>query len=188
MIEALALRLKVAQWIVEAVLGFVAVVVLLLGLAWAHHHVFHKGELAEGARRDAVDVRRTAAANAERDLLNKKVAAVQASLIAARTAVAVLQEKYDHEKIVSDQRRLDLLAGRQRLQVLARQRPTAANGSPPGGPAGGLDSQPDIVVDLAGSSAAAIDGIRVDYNAAVARLNACIAKYDTLKAAVDAMP
>lgn len=178
------LATQAGKWIA----GLLLIGTVLGGGAWIHHHIYHQGELAADARNAVINKANSDRANAERNLLNGKIALAQSNLTAARATLAVLQKEYDDEKVISNQRHADLLAGRERMRVLARQRPANPNRPAEGGSAGPVDQGAEIVVDLAGSAAAAIDQLRVDRNEAIRRLEACIVKYDAVKAAADAMP
>lgn len=178
------LATQVGKWIASLLL----IGAVLGGGAWVHHHIYHQGELAADARNAAINKTNSDHADAERNLLNGKIALAQANLNAARAALAVLQKDYDNEKTVSSQRQLDLLAGRERMRILTRQRPTDPNRQAASGPAGPVDQGTAVVEDIDPGVSAWLERFRAGNNAAIDRLNACIVKYDAVKAAADAMP
>lgn len=157
------------------------------GIAY-HHHVYQQGVSAESSRRDVIEAANSARANKERDALNVQIATAQASLTAARASLAKLEKELSDEKSISTQRQRDLLAGRERMSVLTRQRPTDPNGQAQGGAAGNVGPGAGITADLDGRVASDLEWARETRNEAIKRLNACILDYDAVKAAADAMP
>lgn len=175
-------------WAIKAGAGALLSLALFGGWKWREHVVYHRGELAEHARGEARAKIESDRADAQRDALNKQIAVAQASLTAARANLALLKLELDNEKAISSDRQRRLLAGTERMRVLVRARPPGPNGSPGGFGTGLVDTGADVVADLAGGTAAAIDQLRVDHNEAVRRLEACVIAYDAVKAAADAMP
>ncbi len=188
MITALLLRFGISTWLAKLI-GIVLLVVSLGGAAVAyHHHVFQQGVTQESARRDKIEEDNSARADRERDALNEKIDAAQAVLDAARADVKKLTKDLSDEKAISSDRQQHLLAGTERMRILARARPPGPDQQTAGGPAVSGDQGAEVVVDIAGTAAAAIDQLRTEHNEAVKRLDACIVQYDAVKAAADAMP
>lgn len=185
MIAALALRFGVAAWMVE-----LAAVLALAGAGtWYHHHVYHQGELAADARNLLVAKANSDRANAERDRLNGRVAAVQAELNTYTAALEALQRDYEDEKAVSDGRRRALATGAERMQILAAKRPADPNRPPGGAAAGAVDTGGAVdTYDIDPAVAANLEQFRVDHNGAIKAVSACVGQYDALKQAVDALP
>lgn len=189
LIAMLSGRFKVPEWIVETALAAVLVLGAYLGLLWAHHHVYHQGELAADARAAVRERANSERERAARDKIDAQIMTVQKALNAANDAVATLQGELDHEKTVSSDYQRRLAAGEQRLSVLVRQRPTdPAHPAPDGETAGGLGSQPSYTAELDPAVAAGLVGLTSEGDVAIIRLNACILRFDALKAAVDSMP
>lgn len=192
MIAALVLRLatrfSIRPWLLQLLLAAAAMMGTAAALVWTHHHIYHQGEVAADARNAATNKANSDRADHERNFLNAKVALAQANLTKARAELAVLQGNYDNEKAISTQRQLDLLAGRERMRILTRQRPADPNRPPTSGPAGPVDPGTAVTEDIDPGVSAWLEWFRAEHNAAVDRLNACIVKYDAVKAAADAMP
>jgi len=161
-----------------------------LGAAWYHAHVYHAGELAQKTVDDARDKRNSDAADAERIVLNDKVAAAQALLKVAQDDLVKLQKDYDDANAISKQRAADLAAGtiRERVLVRAAKQPADPNEPVAGGPAAVLGDDASYETYLDPGVASWLEGIRGERNAAVERLNACVSDYNAVKAAADAMP
>lgn len=187
-IASLALRAGLPNWMVQAILALLLAAVLFGSLAGLHHHVYHQGEVAADARNAKVNKANSDRANAERDKLNKQIAAVQAELDAARATVAAIKKEMDDEKAVSTERQRRLVAGDERMRILTRQRPAGPEQPPASGCAGGLDPQASVEADIDPAVAGWLEGFRLEHNEAIRRLDACILRYDAVKAAADAMP
>ncbi len=184
MIAALLLRLGVARWIAwTALAGGIAA----SGL-WYRHALIEDGVALDKARSDKVIAAANTAASTEQMRLNGELSALRRVYLAAVADLTKMKKDYDDEKAISAQRQLDLLAGRERLRVLTRPRPTVANGSFESGTTTGVDPAAGVEADLDGRAAAWIDGLRTERNAVVARLNACVADYDALAAYVNSAP
>lgn len=184
MIAALALRWGVASWLLELLL-----LAALCGAGvWYHGHVFHQGEVAANDANAIVAKANSDRADAERDKLNGKVRAAQSLVTAGDAKVAQLETRLLDEKAISVDLQRDLSAGRKRLSILTRARPVDPNG-PPGGPAAGQVNQgAGVIADIDPGVASNLERFRSDYNSAVERLNMCIVRYDTVRAAAEAMP
>lgn len=184
MIAALLLKYGIPRWLAESVAVGLLALSLWAGIEWHDHTVFNRGVAQESARRDQIDAANSAKAIAEQARLNKLLAAAQAELNTAIANLSQLQTELDHEKQVSSQRQADLLAGRERLRVLVRATSQAdPAGHAQGAPAAAVDSGTEVIADLAGTTASAIDQLRTEHNEAVTRLNACIQAYDAVQAA-----
>lgn len=162
-------------------------------VGWHYHgvHVAHDvGVLQEAARRDEIDAKNTARAQAELLVLNELLRKAQADLATAQDELQKLSQENSHEKLVSALRQSDLLAGRERMSVRTASAP-ACNPAQ-AGPAAGtgpadVDPGAGLVVDLDPAVAAGLEGIREQHNEAVRRLASCIMAYDAVKAAADAL-
>lgn len=184
MIAALLLKYGIPSWLTKLAAGAALALGLWAGVAWHDRVVFNRGVAQESARRDQIELANEAKAMAERNRINVKLAATQAELNIAIANLSQLQTELDHEKQVSSQRQADLLAGRERLRVLVRATSQAdPAGHAQGAPAAAVDSGTEVIADLAGTTASAIDQLRTEHNEAVVRLNACIQAYDAVQAA-----
>lgn len=189
MIASLLLKYGIPNWLAELVAGALLVLGLWAGIAWHDHKVFDRGVAQEKTRRDAIDAANSAKAEAERTRLNKLLASAQAELNSAIANLNQLKTELDHEKLVSSQRQADLLAGRERLRVLVRtERQADPSGHAQGASTSNMDQGTEVVADLAGTTAIAIDRLRTEHNEAVSRLDACIQAYDAVKTAADKQP
>lgn len=166
---------------------------LLIGFALEYRtHVYQQGVDFERVRRDGIDAEKTRVAKLETARLNGAVAGTQAALEMTLIELDRIKLELKNEKILSASRQSDLSAGRVRERVLVRtvsaNRTAAANGQAQGSAAGDLDPGSGVEVDLDPRVASWLEGVRADHNAAVKRLGACVASYDAVKAAADAMP
>lgn len=184
MIADLLLKYGIPSWLVKLAAGAALALGLWTGVAWHDRTVFDRGVAQESARRDQIDRANSAKALAEQARLNKLLATAQAELNTAIANLSQLQTELDHEKQVSSQRQADLLAGRERMRVLVRATSQAdPAGHAQGAPAAAVDTGTEVIADLAGTTASAIDQLRTEHNEAVTRLNACIQAYDAVQAA-----
>lgn len=184
----MALRFGVPPWLVQLVLLIACALALAGAGIWTHQHIYHQGELAADARNAAINKANSDKANRERDALNAKIAKVQGDLNDAQRIVANLTRSYEDEKIISEQYQRDLLTGRERLRILTRKQSADSNGSTDSGAAGTVDTGTAVIEDIDPAAAAWLERFRAGSNAAIDRLNACIVRFDALKAAVEAMP
>lgn len=189
MIAALLLRFGIPRWVADTAAIVLLAAGLWAGFSWHDHTVFDRGVAQERTRRDAIDARASAAAQAEKSRLDQQLAQTQAQLDAAIAAVAHLQSELDHEQAVSVDRQQRLLAGTERERVLIRAiaAPGAAGAAGPAAAAGpaGLDPGGAIAADLDGRAASDLEWVRQTRNDALKGLRACIASYDAVKAAAD---
>lgn len=171
----------------------VGAAVALVGALFGYH-VFavnsaHKEGIAyESSRRDMIDLGNTARAQAELLAANERTRRAQADLAITQEDLQKLSLENNREKLVSSQRKSDLLAGRERLRVLTASpaaRDPAQAGPAPGAGAADVDPGTGLVVDLDPAVAAGLEGIREQHNEAVRRLAGCIVEYDAVKAAAD---
>lgn len=185
---SLAKRFGLSEALVEFIATFLLLFGFALGCMWLHHHVYHQGEVAADTRNAAMNKTNSDRANAERDKLNAQISIVQSSLDEATSAVSVLQEQLKNEKANSSDYQHRIAVGEQRLSVLVRQRPADPNQAPESGTVGGLGAQPSVTADLDPAVGAGLIGLTSEGDVAIIRLNACILRFDALKAAVDSMP
>lgn len=185
MIAALLLRFGIPKW--AAILALCA---LAAASAIAYrHHLIQQGVSLEAARRDKIDADNTAKAEAEQGRLNALVAKAQAELGAALAHLDQLKSDLDHEQAASRTLQSDLAAGRRRLSVAIARAGQADPAQPPDSTsAGGLDSQSPATADLDPQAASRVVELTGTGDSAIIRLNACIAAYDAVKAAADALP
>ena len=169
--------------------GAGAVLMCLMGI-WhvsAVHSAASHATTAENERHIAIDAANSARANAELAALNGKVRQASADLLAAQANLQKLQSENDHEKSISTQYRADLLAGRQRLRILTAARDPAQAGTPASYGAAAVDQSAAVVADIDPRVAAGLESVRERQNDAVRRLQGCIAAYDSVKSAADAL-
>lgn len=190
MITALLLRLGVARWLAWlALTGAVAG-----GALWYRHTLFEQGVVQgvaiDKVRSDKIIAAADLGAQTEQARINGELAALLKAYHLAVADLEKLRKEYDDEKAISNQRQLDLLAGRERLRVLTRPRasPVPQNGPPQSGTPADVDPAAGVVADLDPRAAAWIDGLRTERNAVVLRLNACVAEYDALATYVNNTP
>ena len=169
---------------VIAILAMVAG--LMASAAGYHHHVFEQGVTQEKTRRDIIEGANTVRAKDELSSLNAKLRAAQSDLTKALADVATKQKDLNDEKAKSAAYQSDLLAGRQRMRILATCPGRLAQAGPvDSATAGAMDQGTTVEVDIGIGPAVAIDRLRTGHNEAVTRLDACIASYDAIQAAAD---
>jgi hypothetical protein len=101
--------------------------------------------------------------------------------------VAKLQSELTHEQANSAALQSDLAAGRRRLSVaISGTCHPAQTEQAAGATVAGVDSGAAATADLDPEAAASVAGLTSEGDAAIIRLNACVAAYDAVKAAADA--
>lgn len=186
MIAALLLRFGVPKWL--------AWLILAAGVAasalWYRADLIEQGVAKDKARSDAVIAAADHAAEVAVAGKNGQIRVLQAKLDATAVDNERIKGELDHEKTISTQRQLNLLAGRDRLRILTHPAASPAVGNEPPGcvtPAG-MGSTAGVVADIDGTAAAWIDGVRTERNAVILRLAACVAAYDSVRESVNALP
>jgi hypothetical protein len=182
MISALLLRLGVPRWVAITALCILSACAAL----WYRSHLIDTGIAMESTRRDAIDVERDRQARAELDDANARVRNAQANLDGAINSIAKLQSELNHEQATSAALQSDLAAGRRRLSVAISGtcRPAQAEQAPSPG-AAGVDPGAAATAELDPAAAAGLARLVGEGDAAIVRLNACIAAYAAVVKAVD---
>jgi hypothetical protein len=182
MIPALLLRFGIPKWIAM----FAMFAMVAAGALTYRHHLIQQGVSLESARRDRIEAENSARADGERSALNELLRVAQAKLAAAIADLSKKEMELSNEKIISSQRQLDLLAGRERMRVLTHPRPADQAGSPGSTAAAGVDQGASVESDLDPRVASDLEWARETRNEAITRLGACVVAYDAVKAASDA--
>jgi hypothetical protein len=177
----------------RAILYIVIVGLLAVAFEAYTNDVYRSGIHAESTRRDGIDAFKTLTAEREQARLNTQVRVLQAQLGTAVLERDTLRTELNHEQTISTKRAADLAAGVTRERVLIRaisttDRAPAANGPAECSAARSVGDGAAVEADLDPGVASWLEGIRGRYNAAAARLGACVQAYGAVKAAADAMP
>lgn len=176
MIAAILARLGVPAWVA-------AVALCMLGAAGVlayRDHLVRLGVRQEAARRDIIEAERARQAQEALRLANARIKAAQGRLDAAMADLAKLQQELSHVQVQGAALQSDLAAGRRRLPVLVHTRapdparPVDATRSP------GMDSGAAVTAELDPAVAAGLARLTGEGDAAIVRLNACIAAYDAV--------
>lgn len=162
-----------------------AVIAMISGGLWYRHHVFDMGVQQEKTRRDKIDADNDARARAKLADLNAKLAVAQAELSTAIANLATKEKEYNDERLEAQKLRDDLATGRQRLRVAVSARGACSAGQAPGSAFASVDSRAAVEAELEPQVASGLVGLTDEGDAAITRLNACIAAYDAVKAASD---
>jgi hypothetical protein len=174
------------SWKIGAALALVAALV-----GWHVHSVSAAradGVKVESARRDGIDAINSARAKDELAVANGKVLAATIKLADVQADLQKLQTENDHEKLISSQRQSDLLAGRERLRILTTTARHPGQAGPPAGAAAtAMDSGTGDLAYIAPAVASGLERIREQHNEAVRRLAGCIAAYDGVRDASQAL-
>lgn len=176
MIAAIFARLGLPAWgaaLFVCVLG-------AAGLLGYRDHLINLGVSREAARRDVLEAERTRQAQAALRLANAQVKAAQERLDAAIADLGKLRTELSHVQTQGTALQSDLAAGRRRLPVLVR-----AHAADPAGPvdaagAAGVDTGAAATAELDPAVAAGLARLTGEGDAAIVRLNACIAAYDAV--------
>lgn len=174
------------SWKIGAALALVAALV-----GWHVHSVSAAradGVKTESTRRDGIDAINSALAKDKLAAANAKVLAATIALGAVQADLQKLQTEHDHEKLISSQRQSDLLAGRERMRIkTAGACHPAAAGAPAGATTAAVDQAAGDFADIAPAVASGLERIREQHNEAVRRLAGCIAAYDGVRDASQAL-
>ena len=200
MIAALLLKYGIPTWAAQllkygiptwaAQLGAIVLgATLVLGSAAAYRsHVYHLGEAASDTRWKAREKENSKRAKDELAKLNEKVAAARADLAIAVADQVRIETELSHEKRDSAALQAELLAGRQRMSVLTRQRPADPAGARQGAGTSVVGDGPAIVADLDPRAAASLEWLRSTREEAIDRLDACVFQYRAVEKAVNSLP
>lgn len=183
MLTALCSRLGIPYWAAVAILCVASAGAAL----WYRGHLIDTGIAMESAHRDQIDVERDRQARAELDNANARVRNAQANLDGAMNSLAKLQTELTHEQANSTALQSDLAAGRRRMSVAISGacRPAQAE-QVAGSAAANLDPGAAATAELDPAAAAGLARLTGEGDAAIVRLNACIAAYDAVAKAVEA--
>jgi hypothetical protein len=176
MIAAILARLGLPAW---AAVLFVCVLGAA-GLLGYRDHLIHLGVSREAARRDVLEAERTRQAQAALRLANAQVKAAQERLDAAIADLGKLQTELSHVHTQGAALQSDLAAGRRRLPVLVRARAADPAGPVDAAGAAGVDTRAAATAELDPAVAAGLARLTGEGDAAIIRLNACIAAYDAV--------
>ncbi len=174
------------SWKIGAALALVAALA-----GWHVHSVsaaHAAGVKVEKDRRDGIDAVNSARAKDVLAELNAQVLDATRQLANVQAKLQTLQTENDHEKLISSQRQSDLLAGRERMRILtaAARRPDQAS-APAGAAAAAVDQGTGDLADIDPAVASGLERIREQHNEAVRRLTGCIAAYDGVRDASQAL-
>jgi len=180
-----------AAWMASKFAPWLAGLALLAAAAGAfmayHHAGVNEGVARESLRRDAIDAKNSAAANARLVVETDRVRAAQADLATAQADNQRLQLENEHAKTTASHRNAALLSGDERLRIEVTGPRDPVDAASAGGPAAAaVDQGTGAYADIAPTVAAGLDAIREAHNEAVRRLDACIREYDALHDAVNA--
>lgn len=164
-------------------------VAFIVGYVWWDHHVFQQGVTQEKNRRDAIDAKNTIAAQKALGEANEKVRLAQSGLSDAINKLQDKQTELQNAKSTAASFQSDLLSSRKRLSVLISNNKSSTNqiGSVDSASTVKLDTQSTITAYLDPTVAAGLVGIVSTGDQAITRLNGCIAAYDAVKSASDAL-
>lgn len=173
------------------IIKIVAIFALVGGLiagyfAW-HHHIFEQGVTQEKDRRDKIDAENTIKAQATLAAANEKVRVAQAALTETMAQLSDKQTELHNAQIASNAYQSDLLASRKRLSVLVTTHQSSGAKQTDGTAVASMDQGATFTEDLAPTVARNIEGLRLNENDAITRLNACIAAYEAVERAVNSV-
>lgn len=176
MIAAMLARLGVPAWV--ATVGL-----FVLGAAGSlayRDHLIGLGVRQEAARRDVLEAERTRQAQEALRLANARVQAAQGRLDAAMADLGKLQQELSHVQNQGAALQSDFAAGRRRLPVLVHARTADPAGPVDAARPPGLDTGTAVAAELDPAVAAGLARLAGEGDAAIVRLNACIAAYDAV--------
>lgn len=160
--------------------ALVACVLGTAGLVAYRDHLVSLGARREAMRRDVLDVERARLAQDALHEANARVKAAQDRLDTAMADLDKLHTELTHVQTQGTALQSDLAGGRRRLPVLVRARsPDPARPVDAAG-AAGLDTGTAAAAELDPAVAAGLAGLAGEGDAAIVRLNACIAAYDAV--------
>lgn len=178
---ALPIRLGVTTW---AAAGGLCVV-LAAGLLGYRAHLIELGVKQEAARRDVIQAERDHESQEALRQANARVALAQTRLDATLADLDKLQTELSHVKTDALALQSDLAAGRRRLPVMVQPTTADTTRTVDGTCAARLDPGAAVAAELEPAVAAGLAGLAAEGDAAIVRLNACIAAYDAVKRAAD---
>ncbi|WP_056440311.1 lysis system i-spanin subunit Rz [Massilia sp. Root335] len=176
MIAAILARLGIPAWVAAAALCLLGAAALV----GYRDHLIGIGVSRESTRRDLVEAERTRQAQDALRLANTRVKAAQDRLDAAIADIGKLQKELTHVQTQGAALQSDLAAGRRRLPVLVRARAADPARPPDAAGAAGLDTGTAVPAELDPAVAAGLARLTGEGDAAIVRLNACIAAYDAV--------
>ena len=176
MIAALLARLGVPAWV--AAVGLC--VLGAAGMLAYREHLVGLGVMQEAARRDVLEAERSRQAQDALRLANARVRAAQGRLDAAMADLGKLQQELSHVQNQGTALQSDLAAGRRRLPVLVRPRAPDPAGPADATRSPGVDTGTAVAAELDPAVAAGLARLTGEGDAAIVRLDACIAAYDAV--------
>jgi predicted nucleic acid-binding Zn-ribbon protein len=176
MIAAILARLGMPAWVAATALCLLAAV----GLPAYRDHLIGLGARQEATRRDVLEAERARQAQDALRLANARVKAAQDRLDAAMADLGKLQQELSHVQIQGAALQSDLAAGRRRLPVLVHARAANPAGAVDATRPPGLDTGTTVAAELDPAVAAGLARLTGEGDAAIVRLNACIAAYDAV--------
>lgn len=176
MIAAMLARLGVPAWVAAVTLCMLGAA----GLLAYRDHLVGLGVMQEAARRDALEAERMRQAQDALRLVNARIKAAQDRLDAAIADLHQLQQEFSRVQTQGTALQSDLAAGRRRLPVLVRALAADSAGPVDATRSPGMDTGTAVAAELDPAVAAGLARLTGEGDAAIVRLNACIAAYDAV--------
>ena len=164
-----------------------ALIAILAGLAWYHHHVYQQGYDKRADEQLVIDAKSKAAALDALEKLNAHINEVQVELDKSTASLSTKQTELDRAKQNSNDYQVRLASGADRLHVLTKSNCANQAANPQSTSLTDLDNRTEVTAELDGTVAANLVKLAGEGDEAIARLNACIVSYNLVKTAVDSI-
>ncbi len=165
-------------WIVAALI----VAAMIGGTA----HALYKAGYNSAKKDDAIAQKKIDDAAREKlDAANEQVRKAQENLNAVQSRMSDLQKELDDAKTSAAVLQSDLASGRKRMRVLIAASQSCGTQQGQSTTVGQVDNGTQVTADLDPGVAAGLVGITKRGDEAIARLNACIDKYEAVMQAVN---